>query len=215
MKKIALVAAILVASAACKNEEIDSKPAAEVSEPAAVEKAEEPAKEEAAEPTTVAIDKSASKIDWKAAKVSLAHDGGFKEFDGKVTYGPDGKLQGVDVTIDTTSVWSDTEKLTGHLKSEDFFAVEKYPTATFVSTKIEPGEGDMVNITGNLDMHGVKKAVTFPATVKMEGGKLVADADFKINRFDWGIEYKGKPDDLIQKDVNLKLHIEAPTPAES
>jgi len=194
---------------ACKSE-IDNKTAAEVSEPVATETmaAEEAAGE------SIAVIKDVSTISWVGSKVTLDHDGGFKDFDGSVTFAGE-QPTAIGFTIDLTSIWSDNERLTGHLKSADFFDVETYPTATFESTGIteaEAGNPDNAThmISGNLDMHGVTKAVTFPATVMTTSDGIAATSQFTINRHDWGISYPGKPDDLIKDLVLMKLDLRFP-----
>ena len=91
-----------------------------------------------------------------------------------------------------------------HLKSPDFFDVEKFPTATFKSTAIEKTD-DGHTITGDLTLHGVTKRVSFPATVTVTDGQVTANSEFSINRNDFGIVYPGMPDDLIRDLVVIKL----------
>jgi polyisoprenoid-binding protein YceI len=62
-------------------------------------------------------------------------------------------------------------------------------------------------VTGNLELHGVTKSITFPATITVQGDAVTVKADFAINRKDFGIVYPGKPDDLIKDEVLLKLNI--------
>ena len=64
-------------------------------------------------------------------------------------------------------------------------------------------------MTGNFQLHGVTKSITFPATVKAGGDTVDVDAEFAINRKDFGVVYPGMPDDLIKDEVLLKLHIHA------
>jgi polyisoprenoid-binding protein YceI len=156
------------------------------------------------------IDTTRSKIGWKAAKVTAAHDGGFRQFDGTVSVDGD-DVTGVRLNIQTSSIWSDNEKLTGHLKSPDFFKVEEHPTATFEADRFEPidSAGLTHMVTGNLQLLGATKAVTFPATITVAGNEVKATGDFIINRKDWGIVYAGAPDDLIRDDVRLLLDITA------
>jgi polyisoprenoid-binding protein YceI len=152
-----------------------------------------------------------SRIAWVGSKVTGKHDGGFDRFKGTATVvDGDPTRSRVEVEIDATSLTSDTEKLTGHLKSADFFDTERFPKITFASTKIERG-GDKGThtVTGNLTMHGVTKGVSFPATVKLEGDAVSVDADFAINRRDFEVNYKGAPNDLIRDDVVVKLAIRA------
>lgn len=161
---------------------------------------------------TVVIDTSMSSINWRAAKVTRAHDGGFGTFAGTVTR-QENTLTGVDVTIDTRTIWSDTGRLTGHLKSDDFFDVEQFPEARFVADVFTPVDsvGATHLVTGNLTMRGVTKAVTFPATIQVLEDNVTATADFIINRRDWEINYDGAADDLVEDNVRLILDITAPS----
>ena len=116
------------------------------------------------------------------------------------------------INIDTASVTTDDDSLTTHLKTADFFDVAKYPKATFVSTKIEPNtaNGATHTITGNFDLHGVKKSISFPAAIQLGPDSVSANAEFSINRKDFGIVYAGKADDLIRDGVVIKLTIKVP-----
>lgn len=186
----------------------------------------------AAEPftgTALPIDTTQSEITWRGAKVTGAHDGGFHVFEG-VVYHDSGTLTGVDLTIDATSLWSDTERLTGHLKSDDFFDVEQFPEATFRADSFEPiAVADSVEwaeathrVGGVLTMHGQSQRITFPAKIAVTDDAVTATADFIIERGRWGITYPGQPDDLIREEVRLMFDIvaagtmdRAATPAES
>jgi len=150
-----------------------------------------------------------STIGFTGSKVTGSHDGGFKKFAGTVKVA-DGKVVGSsEIKIDMNSTWSDAERLTSHLKSPDFFDVAKHPTATFTVTSI--GEANVV--TGNLDLHGVTKSISFPAVISVTDTEVQVTAEFAINRKDFNITYPGKPDDLIRDNVILKLNIHA-TPGE-
>ena len=157
-----------------------------------------------------------SKILFVGSKVTGSHDGGFNQFSGELYVGSDGKLldAGNKVEIDTTSIWSDNERLTGHLKSADFFDTEKYPTATFVSTDINH-DGTNSTVKGNLTLHGHTKEISFPANIEVSDSAVEVKADFSINRFDFEMKYPGKADDLIRKEVVLKLDVRAEPAAHS
>lgn len=178
----------------------------------------------AAEPftgTPVSIDTTQSEITWRAAKVTRAHDGGFRSFDG-VVYRDGNALTGVDLTIDATSIWSDTDNLTGHLKSDDFFDIAQFPEATFRADAFEPiAAADSAEwaeathrISGVLTMHGQAQRITFPAKVTVTDDAITATADFLIERSRWNLTYPGKPDDLIQEEVRLMFDVVAPSTME-
>jgi len=156
-----------------------------------------------------AIDTAASKVDFVGSKVTGVHEGGFELFEGTLSVsGGDPTTASVQVMIDATSVWSDSEQLTGHLKSEDFFSVEEFPTASFTSTEILATDTGY-EIVGNLDLHGVEKQIRFPAEVTVTETSIQALAEFSINRFDFGIVYPGRKDDLIRDEVLIKLNLTA------
>lgn len=159
------------------------------------------------------FDSKTSKLEFVGSKVTGSHNGAFGNFDGRVEL-VDGKIEAssVRVDIDMKSVSTDTEKLTGHLKSKDFFEVDRYPKATFTSTKIVPGgeKGATHTVTGNLELHGVTKSITFPATITVGAEAVNANAEFAIDRTNFGINYEGMADNLIRKEVVLKLSIRAP-----
>ncbi|AKV03394.1 Rhodanese-like domain protein [Labilithrix luteola] len=158
------------------------------------------------------FDNNGSKITWTGSKVTGKHDGGFGDFKGTVHL-VDGapEKSSVKVEIDAASINSDQEKLTGHLKSPDFFDVAKFTKVDFTSTEVKKGgeKGATHTITGNLSLHGVTKAITFPATIKVEGDQVSVESEFAVNRKDFGINYPGKQDDLIRDDVLVKLSVHA------
>ena len=160
--------------------------------------------------TALAIDTTRSTVAWRGAKVTGAHDGGFRSFQGTVML-DDTTVTGVDVTMDATTLFSDNDRLTNHLKSEDFFDVAAHPEARFVATTFAPVDsaGATHLVTGNLTMHGQTRAVTFPATITVADGAVRATADFIIDRTQWGIVYTGRADDLIAEEVRIRLDVVA------
>lgn len=163
---------------------------------------------------TLPLSAENSKIEFTGSKVTGKHDGGFRAFTGTIDLvGDKPEESKVSVEIDVNSIYSDDDKLTGHLKTADFFDVEKYPKASFVSTKIVPdaakGAGNYT-VTGDFNLHGQTKAITFPARIEVKNDKVEVDAEFSINRKDFGIVYAGKTDDLIRDDVVIKLDLESP-----
>jgi polyisoprenoid-binding protein YceI len=152
-----------------------------------------------------------SKIEFIGSQVTGNHNGSFQKFSGEIDYTGTPENSRVSISIDTDSITADNPDLTKHLKTADFFDVAKYPKATFVSTAIKPGgdKGASHTITGNLTLHGVTKAVTFPATIAASADAITVDSNFSINRKDFGINYAGPADNLIRNDVVLALKIRA------
>jgi polyisoprenoid-binding protein YceI len=218
MKSCSLILALslLMLAPGCKSE-IDNKPAAEVSDAAATPTDSTPTTTAVAAGTTSApVIKEKSKIEFVGAKVTRDHQGKFNAFDGSIDYAG-GQPARISFDIDLNSIETDTEKLTGHLKSPDFFDVAKYPKATFTSTSIAPAPAGSPNGTthilkGTLDMHGTQKEVEIPVVAQQSADGVHAKSEFTINRHDWGISYKGAADDLIKDNVLIKLDLMFPPP---
>lgn len=148
-----------------------------------------------------------STIEFIGSKVTGQHHGGFTEFQGSISVvGNDPTHSTVHFTIATTSLFADNDKLTGHLKSPDFFDVASHPQVTFESTSIVK-DGDAYTVTGNLQLHGVTKSISFPAAIALGNDQIVVSSEFFIKRFDFAIAYKGKADDLIRDEVVIKLSL--------
>jgi polyisoprenoid-binding protein YceI len=153
---------------------------------------------------TFTLDSKNTKIEFIGSKPQGKHEGGFKTVKGTAT-GADATDLKFAVEIDTTSIYTDTPKLTKHLMSADFFEVKTYPTAKFASTKIEKA-ADGFTVTGDLTLHGKTKSISFPATIKVSADAVSLTSTFKINRQDFGISFgAGKVDD----DVTIKVSVNA------
>jgi polyisoprenoid-binding protein YceI len=219
----ALLTLSVAALVGCSNP-ADNVAEAEVNEPT---QAAAPASPEtaapASEPAPVADAKAFvisadSKIDFLASKaIGGETPGGFKKFTGQFnvaagTLAPEGSK----IVIEIDSIWTKVDKLTAHLKNEDFFNVEKIPTATFAATKIEsmPEDSTKQKLTGDFTMHGITKSISFPATITVTDESVALKADFFINRFDFDMKFPGQPDNLIRKEVVIKLDVKA-TPGEA
>ena len=168
----------------------------------------------AAKGESLAITSENSKVLFTASKVTRKHEGGFKQFSGAIDLVNDKPEESsVKVDIEASSVFTDTDDLTKHLQTGDFFDVGKYPKASFASTKIVADAAKGANnytVTGDLELRGVKKSVTFPATITVSPTEVAVNSEFSINRKDFGIVYAGKADDLIRDDVVIKLDLKAP-----
>src|SRR5215470_7830447 len=152
-----------------------------------------------------------SKIEFTASKVTGSHNGSFGDFSGQIDHVGTPEQGRVSITIKADSITTDTPDVTKHLKTADFFDVAKFPEATFVSTAIKAGgeNGATHTVTGNLTMHGVTKAITFPATINVTPEAATVESSFSINRKDFGINYAGAADNLIRDNVVLTLHVRA------
>src|ERR1043166_9731573 len=148
-----------------------------------------------------------STIGFVGSKVTGHHNGGFKKFAGKVNVA-EGKIASSEIKIAMASTWADNDRVTGNLTNPDFFNAAKFPTSTFTLTSIE-ASGAQKTVTGNLDLHGVTKSITFPADIQIGDDAVTVKAQFAINRKDFNINYPGKPNDLIRDNVILKLDVKA------
>ncbi|MGB5286666.1 MAG: YceI family protein [Polyangiales bacterium] len=191
----------------CKNPGADVTPA---TVEATSDTKADPAK--GGEPSTsnsLAINPSNSKVEFVGAKVTASHPGGFSDFAGTVSVGDPIETSKIDMTIQTASLFADKEKLTKHLKSPDFFDVERFPTATFRSTGIRKSAEGYI-ISGDLTLHGVTLGISFPATINATPTEISANAEFSINRQAFAISYPGMKDDLIRDLVVIKLSMKLP-----
>lgn len=203
--RVLLVSSLALLSAGCDNDPAKGKVAAQVSSAQAA----------AAQPAggvPHSFDSAGSTLTFVGAKITRKHDGAFGAFRGVVRLvDGDPTKSSVTADIDTASVSTDSGRLTTHLKTPDFFDVERFPQAKFSSTSIAAGgaSGASHTITGNLELHGVTKSISFPATIRVAGDTVETDAEFAINRKDFGIAYRGAPDDLVKDEVLIQLKIRA------
>lgn len=145
-----------------------------------------------------------STVTWKGYKVTGSHYGTVALQSGHLVF-DEGKLTGGEFVVDmTTIVTDDLEgeykgKLEGHLKSDDFFGVEKHPTAKLVFTKVKSTGKNSYEVTGDLSVKGKSAPVTFEMSIY--GNK--ATANVKIDRTIYDIRYGSTAffDDLKDKAI--------------
>jgi polyisoprenoid-binding protein YceI len=179
-----------------------------------------------AKATTFAVDAAQSSIRWKAKKVGGEHIGIVKMASGQLNV--DGStLTGGSFVADMKSLRDVdkgesnpfNERLVNHLRSEDFFNVEKFPTSTFKITSAKPIKGAKAGepnytIGGDLSIKGTTKPQTFPAIVNISGSSIQATANFMVNRLDYDIKYRAAiigtaADKIIDDEFLLDLTIVA------
>ncbi|RYY69008.1 MAG: polyisoprenoid-binding protein [Chitinophagaceae bacterium] len=146
--------------------------------------------------TKWALDPTHSELGFKIKHLMISNvSGRFNSFDVTAETGNDDFMDAaITATIDVSSIFTNNEQRDGHLRTGDFFEIEKYPNITFKSTSIKK-DGDDLEVTGDLTM----KDVTKPATLKVEFAGITKDlygntkAGFsftgKVNRKDWGINF--------------------------
>lgn len=144
--------------------------------------------------------------------------GFFERVNGVVYLDADGQPAGLRGEVDMASVLTNADSLTAKLKNEPgMFEVEKYPTATFIATGIEPATGDASGAThkvhGHFTLRGITKSISFPAKIEVTPEQVVLSAEFAVNRHEFGVSYEGGtafPD--IRDGVLINLDIEAQRP---
>ncbi|WP_026705899.1 YceI family protein [Flavobacterium soli] len=141
---------------------------------------------------TKKVDVAKSKISWVGKKVTGSHEGTVSLKEGSLVFNGK-KLTGGTFTVDMNSIQvtdlkagQGKEKLEGHLKADDFFGTEKYPTAKLNFTKVAAKQNGLYTVTADLTLKGITKPITFDITVN--GNK--ATSALKIDRTKYGIEYK-------------------------
>ena len=166
-----------------------------------------------------------SKIEWKAYKIvkseSTGHIGVVTLKSGEITI-KDGKLESGKFVADMSTLTSvdlkddpeNLNKLNGHLKSDEFFDVAKYPTTTYEITKVieAPSEGDYNTILeGNLTIKGITKPVKFNANVKMDGDVVkIATQPTDISREEFGVVFQlPLANGLIKDEFTLQIVVNA------
>ncbi|MFC5860749.1 YceI family protein [Acidicapsa dinghuensis] len=144
------------------------------------------------------IDPAHSHAEFKVKHMMISNvKGSFSGLSGTLTeHTVDASLSSIDASIDVSTVNTGDAQRDGHLKSADFFEVEKYPTMTFQSTTVEKSGDEEYSVTGNLTLHGVTKEVTFavegpsaPAVDPWGNTRIGLSATTKINRKDFGLNW--------------------------
>lgn len=167
------------------------------------------------------VDTSTSTVNWIGKKVTGQHNGTIKIAKGEIGLDKNGAVVSGSFEMDMRTIVNldldDAEmnsKLITHLKSEDFFSVEKFPVSKFEIIKIEPlNDASKPNfnstVSGNMTIKGISKSISFPALIKIENGILSSFADFDIDRTEWEIRYgSGKFfENLGDKVINDKFNI--------
>lgn len=145
-------------------------------------------------------------------------EGSFKKFDGSFTSSkPDFTDAAINFTIDVNSIDTDNEMRDKHLKGDDFFNAEQFPSATFKSTSFKKVSGNKYKLAGNLTIRNVTKPVTFDVVYggTAKDGYGNTKAGFKattvINRFDYGLKWNNLTEAggaTVGKDITIDLKLQ-------
>ncbi|MBN1407361.1 MAG: YceI family protein [Calditrichaceae bacterium] len=171
------------------------------------------------------VDLNNSQLKWEGRKVTGAHHGTINLQSGSLEV-VDSKLSGGEFTIDMNSMinldledetWN--KKLIDHLKSDDFFSVEKFPIAKFKITDIKNYKDSDTEanylIIGDLSIKGITHSIEFPAVFKVEEGKVTASAKIEIDRSKYDVRFgsssffKGLGDKMIYDNFTMDVELTA------
>ena len=169
--------------------------------------------------STLEIDRSHSDVAFQVRHLLSKVRGRFNEFNGTIEFDPSNPQNSrVDVTIQAASIDTAEADRDKHLRSADFFDVEKYPTLRFVSTSVTPRDGHTYDVAGDLTIHGVTRQVVLPAAFLGAASdpwgntKSVFEADLTLNRKDFGLTWNAALETggfLVGDDVRVSLSIQA------
>ena len=167
----------------------------------------------------VRVDAEKSTVKWKGSKISTDSHEGLIQIEKGVLMINHGTLVGGEISIDMTSI-SNTdiegrkkERLEGHLKSDDFFDVEKHPLSTISITKATKTEGNNYSIVADLTIKGITHSITFDAEVNIRKIAFFAKAKIKIDRTKWNIKFhsgnyfEDLGDKLILDEIELDVSL--------
>jgi polyisoprenoid-binding protein YceI len=137
------------------------------------------------------IDSQKSKITWVGKKVTGQHAGTINLSEGSFT-SKGKKITAGSFKIDMTSLKDEAanQRLEAHLKNDDFFATDKHPTATFVTSTIESTGGDQYKVKGNLTIKGITNEIEFPATIQITKDQVTAKAKILVDRTKFDIKFR-------------------------
>ena len=162
------------------------------------------------------IDTQASNIKWTGSKVvGGGHYGSVKLGSGQLVV-ENGQLKDGAFTADMNTITVEdlsgamAEKLSGHLFSEDFFAVQKHKNSTFTVSTITALGQNKYNVTGDLTIKGKTETISFPATLRWENEQPIAEATVKVDRSKFDIRY-GSPsffNDLGDKAISDEFQLD-------
>lgn len=168
---------------------------------------------------TYNIDKSHSEVTFQVRHLITKVRGHFEDYAGSIEFDAANPANSkVNVTIQVASIDTKEAQRDGHLKSDDFFSAEKFPTITFVSTKITPKGGEDFEVQGDLTIRDVTKSVVLPVThlgtAKDPWGnlKLAFEGETTINRQEFGLTWNAALEAggfLVGDEVKIGLQIQA------
>jgi polyisoprenoid-binding protein YceI len=167
------------------------------------------------------VNKAESQVRWEASKVTGTHWGYVPLKNATLDYSG-GKIKGgsfdmdmVNLTVEDLTDAKSKGNLTGHLKSDDFFSVEKFNTSSFKITEAKSSNGTDYTISGNLTIKGITQKISFPAKVSVAGKKVTATGQITFDRTKFDIKFRSGSyfenlaDKMIYDEVKLDVKLVA------
>jgi len=168
---------------------------------------------------TFAIDKAHSEVLFQVRHLVTKVRGRFTDFSGTVDFDPaQPERSGIAFTINAASVDTAAPDRDQHLRSDDFFAVEKFPTITFVSARVTKKNDEVYDVAGTLTIHGVAKDVALPvmylgeATDPWGNARVGFETELTINRRDFGLLWNAALETggfLVGDEVKITISVQA------
>ncbi len=167
------------------------------------------------------VNKTESSVKWMAEKVTGKHwgfvpisDAQLDVVSGKIT-GGSFEMDMVNLTVEDLTDPKSKGNLTNHLKSDDFFSVEKFNTSTFKIKEAKTTNGTDYTISGDLTIKGITQPISFPAKVSVSGNQLTATGEITFDRTKFDIKYRSSnffenlADKAIYDEVKLEVKLVA------
>jgi polyisoprenoid-binding protein YceI len=164
---------------------------------------------------------ASSSLEWEAKKVTGKHTGTINFSEGKLTVKGE-KITGGSLVVDMKSIVDKdltdagyNQKLIGHLKSDDFFGVEKFPQSNLEVKNVELKSAGLYHFKADLTIKGITAPVEFDANVTVQSGELSATGEMTVNRTLYGIKYgsgsffSGLGDKMIYDEFSIKFKLTA------
>lgn len=144
-----------------------------------------------------------SQVKFSIKNIGISTGGDFKGLDGAIVFNPSNLgTSSFEVSIDAKTIDTDIDSRDKHLRSDDYFDVEKYPKITFKSDKITSSKKGEYTATGKLTIKGTTQEVSIPFTTKESSDGITFEGNFSINRKDYKV---GGNSVTLSDNVNITL----------
>lgn len=168
---------------------------------------------------TFTIDKTHSEVTFQVRHLVTKVRGRFTDFSGTVQFDAEHPEQSsLDFSIDAASIDTGTKDRDAHLRSDDFFAVEKHPTITFTSSRVTKKSAELFEVEGTLTIRGTAKTLTLPVTHlgtaadPWGNSRIGFETEITINRKNFGLNWNAALEAggfLVGDDVKISVSVQA------